>query len=296
MRLSRWDLIAPAYWTREQNRALASSRTARLKRSRSRRSDHTALLTAREHRRRQNHLALSFLLVAALGIWLFNFADTPAETWAEEVARLALLMIAATIALRWLLRAPRIPAECHLARRLRVSGFLLQRSAPDASLAEELQLRANAWAARLQNRPGNTEFGNRLFAFDRTTALVYAAGLVLVLAGILLFEARGAAGTPVPGSGCLIQVGIFVPLITHFYFVLRIRRRLRGALDQVNCPDCGYDLRGSVAAIPARPLDRLTIGPERCPECGSLWPLLPPPECPTACRFRPSADEASTAV
>lgn len=44
------------------------------------------------------------------------------------------------------------------------------------------------------------------------------------------------------------------------------------------CPDCGYDLSGSQDATP--PFDRHTlgfpVGPERCPECEALWPLVPP--------------------
>lgn len=40
------------------------------------------------------------------------------------------------------------------------------------------------------------------------------------------------------------------------------------------CPDCNYDLSGLPDAIE---IDGLSIGPDRCPECGSPWPLVPPP-------------------
>lgn len=50
--------------------------------------------------------------------------------------------------------------------------------------------------------------------------------------------------------------------------------RLRRALGSGVCPDCGYSL--VTAAFSGSERLKL-IGPKRCAECGSKWPLVPPP-------------------
>ena len=42
------------------------------------------------------------------------------------------------------------------------------------------------------------------------------------------------------------------------------------------CPDCGYDLRAIPDEFDPASLGART-GPRHCPECGCLWPLIPPP-------------------
>jgi hypothetical protein len=52
---------------------------------------------------------------------------------------------------------------------------------------------------------------------------------------------------------------------------------LMDAIEHRACPACGYDLNGSPDGIePDLVLDTRT-GPRVCPECGTPWPLLPPP-------------------
>lgn len=41
------------------------------------------------------------------------------------------------------------------------------------------------------------------------------------------------------------------------------------------CQTCGYDLIGLPAAIDPGLTDDESTGPERCPECGMRWPLVP---------------------
>ncbi len=57
----------------------------------------------------------------------------------------------------------------------------------------------------------------------------------------------------------------------------RLRRTVNRFLHR-HCPDCNYDLS---ASHPQPPLDPQTLGinlgPRHCPECGALWPLVPPP-------------------
>lgn len=73
---------------------------------------------------------------------------------------------------------------------------------------------------------------------------------------------------------------LLVPLLIVFFAARRglgfgttavLRRTLRDRC----CPDCGYDL---VTVKPAfEPSMLHVIGPRACPECGSPWPLVPPP-------------------
>jgi hypothetical protein len=185
-----------------------------------------------------------------------------------------------------LLRPARVPQECHIARALRVNGFHLRKSAPGDALVQELRGRRESWITRLQGRPRSRDFVLALQSFDKVTLIIYSAGMATVGIGLLLSIVRSSATPRIrfDWSPCLLQIGVWVPVLTHFYFGLRIRRRLRGALARVSCPDCGYDLRGLAPAVSRAQLDGVSTGPERCPECGSLWPLIPPPESPTACR------------
>src|SRR5690606_39549887 len=56
-----------------------------------------------------------------------------------------------------------------------------------------------------------------------------------------------------------------------------IRRRTLRRLDSLSCPDCGYSLHSAPNAIDPARLGGLPSGPVACPECGSPWPLIPPP-------------------
>jgi len=42
-----------------------------------------------------------------------------------------------------------------------------------------------------------------------------------------------------------------------------------------NCVVCHYDLRGTIPMIHPSKLRGTWIGPERCPECGLVWPMIP---------------------
>jgi len=52
--------------------------------------------------------------------------------------------------------------------------------------------------------------------------------------------------------------------------------RLRSAVMRERCPECGYDLSHGADIVMERTRGIVRIGPRLCPECGLLWPLLPP--------------------
>lgn len=58
----------------------------------------------------------------------------------------------------------------------------------------------------------------------------------------------------------------------------RLAGRLVRAIRMPQCPACAYDV-SALSAIPPERIDGQISGPDRCPECGTPWPLIPPP-CP----------------
>ncbi len=57
---------------------------------------------------------------------------------------------------------------------------------------------------------------------------------------------------------------------------IALRGRLRRALRERCCADCGASLRDVRPAIAVDDLDGANAGPASCPTCGAPWPLLPP--------------------
>lgn len=55
----------------------------------------------------------------------------------------------------------------------------------------------------------------------------------------------------------------------------RVERMAERAWDQ-RCVDCGYSLKELAPALPGAVEGVRTVGPECCPECGTVWPLVPP--------------------
>jgi hypothetical protein len=77
-----------------------------------------------------------------------------------------------------------------------------------------------------------------------------------------------AFGAMLAGLGLMIAAAVRSTFVRH-----GIRRRF----ESLCCPDCGYGLRDAEPAIPPERLGGILSGPAACPECGSPWPLIPPP-------------------
>jgi hypothetical protein len=75
----------------------------------------------------------------------------------------------------------------------------------------------------------------------------------------------------------LILFILIAVLVIDLSGIKRLVRRARRALERGECPDCGYELGGTKGFVLSDAAGDLNIGPRRCPECGSPWPLLPPP-------------------
>jgi hypothetical protein len=73
-------------------------------------------------------------------------------------------------------------------------------------------------------------------------------------------------------QGELVSGFLFLGLALGIIRLWRGRQRAIAGLTAGRCPDCAYPLAG----IPAALIQCPQAGPARCPECGTLWPLVPP--------------------
>lgn len=108
-------------------------------------------------------------------------------------------------------------------------------------------------------------------------------GVVLTLIGVTFVMALGllalaATTSPLLAAPILL---LWAPLGYLGWRRLNHRRTLTGRAASRCCPDCGFDLAGTPAGIDAEAFG-VDVGPRRCPECGALWPLVPPPAIPDA--------------
>jgi hypothetical protein len=91
------------------------------------------------------------------------------------------------------------------------------------------------------------------------------AGVVLVQGGIATMVALSL----VVALGVLVTIAARRSHRRYFWNYWR-------ALEMGFCPGCGYDLSG-LSHLESRGSTLRDVGPERCPECGAPWPLVPPP-------------------
>lgn len=115
------------------------------------------------------------------------------------------------------------------------------------------------------------EYDSRVHAWTKRWSHVYFDhGLTTLINQMLKADAR--TGFP--------HV-FFVPFVIAFFAQRRwlgfgTTAMLRRALRDRCCPDCGYELLNTKPAL--EPSVLRVVGPKVCPECGSPWPLVPPPK------------------
>ena len=67
-----------------------------------------------------------------------------------------------------------------------------------------------------------------------------------------------------------------VAIVVLFMYGSRLPRRISHAIRAGQCPDCRYDLSTLPSPFASSEPRPINSGPERCPECGAPWPLIPP--------------------
>jgi len=134
-----------------------------------------------------------------------------------------------------------------------------------------VERRRTWWRQWLPSNPGAGR--ERFMVMSRV--IVYA--LCAALVGLVLYFIEPSVGDDVPYPAVL---GLFVVYALYSWGSIRwFNRRLCKRMLKQQCPDCGYD---ATALPPAFTHEELAwIGPVRCSECGSPWPLIPPPPADT---------------
>ena len=159
------------------------------------------------------------------------------------------------------------------------AGFVREWAAsdnPGATVADaqlECDARVQYWIAELSTRLEHRAPGERIARAGRAAHHWAVHGVVVLGIACLVVLHVGVVMTigyaVVFGLGVLVTIAARRARRRHFWGYWR-------ALELGFCPGCGYDLSG-LSHLESRGSTLLDVGPERCPECGAPWPLVPPP-------------------
>jgi hypothetical protein len=106
------------------------------------------------------------------------------------------------------------------------------------------------------------------FGLARWVRFIVGLAAIVVLAVILVmvFDTLrgGRSGKPILALETILAFGVSVLFGTYGAKTHRSRRTVRVMLDEVLCPTCAYDLRGTPTQ---------SDGVAVCSECGSAWQM-----------------------
>lgn len=115
----------------------------------------------------------------------------------------------------------------------------------------------------------------RFIALDRTALLASTCGMLTMFSGQFLSQVARTWPMPLP----MIFIPIAVGYTGLWYSRRRFKvacKRLASSLETRSCPDCAYPLADIPPGIDPSLLGGVNVGPARCHECGTPWPLVPP--------------------
>lgn len=114
--------------------------------------------------------------------------------------------------------------------------------------------------------------------FDRRSRFYMYGGMSVYCAFSFVQSNMFAAAPGLKLPMTIIGFVAFIAAITASRRRLgRALRETTESLSQAQCPDCSYTLAAIPNAIDPALLNGISTGPARCPECGTHWPLVPPP-------------------
>lgn len=133
------------------------------------------------------------------------------------------------------------------------------------TLAEDVRERRGMWTHRA------APLGTVWQRFACSPLSLIACILVGPFAAIALL----CAGVAWVALGALVtlSIGLLVPLFSLRKSVVTTAHICQNKV----CPDCSYLLGNLPSAIPQEYGSDFWLGPQHCPECGSWWPMVPPP-------------------
>jgi len=165
---------------------------------------------------------------------------------------------------RWVIRA-REARRVDAFERGHLELAAVGRLSDPARLSRELGERVAYWSA---GRPVRPQPGHLPAEIARA----------VVLYGLIILGGLALAMLLLAGLAWIILPVAAVLWVLRRLIVQRgLQARLNLALGGRRCPGCRYDLSDSPPGLPPQSLNGQWPGPRRCPECGSAWPLIPPP-------------------
>jgi hypothetical protein len=228
-------------------------------------------------------ITVGWSLVAVLVLLLLFLADRGhLPEWMISVPGLA-CSFAVVLWMLGLVRGRRGfgPAEntrLRLTQRYRVKLYARAARSPTpercTQLAADLKLRMREWGHRLKTGKRLSSRSPFMLAEPYIGPLVVGVVGLFYAQGTILRKLDPADSSMMSCAAPLaaVMLAVIIPLR-----LLLLRRRLSHALRTRSCPNCRYDLGSLPEAIDPALLGGERVGPERCPECGSRWPLVPPP-------------------
>jgi hypothetical protein len=142
---------------------------------------------------------------------------------------------------------------------------------PAEDVAVVLAARRRHWNEEISRWP-HRRFNSQRHWIDPAFALAGIATGMVLFAGMIALGSLRIVFT--------LVLAMYVPIMIHLWWGRRrrkaLQRRLFDALAAAACPDCAYSMR-EIAGRPVEADIAFWPGPRRCPECGSPWPLVPPP-------------------
>jgi hypothetical protein len=219
-----------------------------------------------------------------------EFGRLGLESAAVWGLRIAAVGMAGAMVLLMLPRRRRISDAIPLyARRLRTHPFdhAARHGRPDelAELGGLWDTRVEHWRRRAAEPLAWSE--HSLYqVLDPVASTLTQLGLTWMVLIMWLPELIAPGHRVIPSwASTLFWVAYVGALLVSITRLHRARRAATEAIRQVRCPDCAYDLVGSPAAFAEK-----RIGPRRCPECGSPWPLVPPVNIGAECGAEPVSE------
>ena len=143
-------------------------------------------------------------------------------------------------------------------------------------LADEHERRWMRWC-RVPSRGGPGRAGDQSPASSRAILALFIVGGV---SGLLAFVTLMAHIGPTTLLEILVGCGLAMVLASIVMVYFAGRAGLRRSMLRHECPTCGHGLVGIPSSIAPELVKGAVVGPRLCPECATLWPLVPPGDFP----------------
>jgi hypothetical protein len=208
-----------------------------------------------------------FLLCAAIaGVVLMNMLVRPSSSstmgrWSMYDAFVIAFMLVFIPVMAWKMRTAEFRRWGLLAKRRGMVSWFSRDGAGDS-----LERRRTGWTTMLGRR--------RWFASSHPDTYCWTGAFgiaVVLLFGVhRFFPSLGF-------TGLLIYPIIVGMLLVGVIKSRQLRKESLARLKTRCCLDCGHGLEGLTGRLlPTAAGGTVATGPERCPECGCAWPMVPP--------------------